>query len=116
MDERDEYSRTVKKKYHRLARLAREFPGLIRISDFPASEHASVIDGLLMNLPSLEAAEDLRGVMAIGACFGGDDGKKYLEHLQDLAYADDPSAAESSKEMMREADQKRSNMMRGPNG
>lgn len=59
-------------------------------------------DGLMLNVPELEAGEDLRQIMALGAMFGGKEGKRYIEHLQELAWA--PENAETGGKLLDAAD------------
>jgi hypothetical protein len=50
---------------------------------------ADALSGLADNMPGIQAAEDMRWIMAIGACLGGSDGHDYMEHLTRLAYEPD---------------------------
>ena len=56
------------------------------LADLPAEARV----GLMMNIPSLEAQEDTRFAMLIGAVMGGQEGQDYLKALQDLAWWDEP--------------------------
>ena len=63
--------------------------------------------GLLDNVASMDAQEDLRMAVLVGAVFGGKDGREYLEHLADAALDGYPDLAERTKEMIQQADAKR---------
>lgn len=77
----------VKKKYHRLAKLNRIYPGFVRLTDFAEAERADVVRGLLANAGTLHASEDVRFVTAVSLIFGGDEAVRYFEQLQDVAAA-----------------------------
>ena len=49
--------------------------------DFPESERADIVQGLLQNVEAKEAGEDLRAVMAAGAALGGESARDYVERL-----------------------------------
>jgi len=99
-----ERTRRKKNRYSRLAALLHACPGFVRLIDFPAGEHGSVIDGLLLNQPQLMARDDLRQIMAMGALLGGDKSREYISTLADTAYDDEPNRAEVTKSMVRAAD------------
>lgn len=63
--------------------------------------------GLMMNVPVLEASEDIREAKLIGATMGGATGVDYLEHLADTALPYDPDKAYEIKIQMAVADDSR---------
>jgi len=56
--------------------------------------------GLYENISALEAEEDLRFALVIGAVFGGKDGQDYLNNLTDIAFSGMPTEAEAMHEMI----------------
>ncbi len=61
--------------------------------------------GLLMVLPELEAKEDLRQIMLIGAAFGGKEGNAYIEFLQQMGW--EPMAADGGAKLLEAAEHQR---------
>lgn len=61
------------------------------------------VDGLMLNIAALEAADDLRFAMVLGAMFGGKDGREYIEHLQETAWAAEPERVETGRRMVEAA-------------
>lgn len=68
---------------------------------------AEALLGLMMNVPVLEASEDIRQAKLIGATMGGKEGLDYLEHLADAALPYEPDKAHEIKVQMRAADTER---------
>ena len=54
----------------------------------------------MLNIPALEAYDDLRQARLVGAIFGGEDGKEYIEQLIEIAWWHEPDQADSEKQAL----------------
>ena len=83
--------------------MIRAYPGLIDVRQLSPEQ----LVGLYMNIPALEAIEDLRVVMATAGALGGEDAEKYVELLQDVAWYANEGLCETGKEMLQVTKAKR---------
>ena len=64
------------------------------------------VEGLWLNISSLEALDDARQAKLVGAIFGGEDGRRYLENLIERAWWDEPDRVEQERESLAVAESK----------
>ena len=62
---------------------------------------------MMMNVPVIEASEDIREAKLIGSVMGGNAGSDYLEYLADTALPYDPDKAYEIKTQIAVADEAR---------
>lgn len=63
--------------------------------------------GLMLNIESLQASDDLRQAKLMGAVFGGKNGSEYLEFLASMAHWDSPEDYESVRDQIAISDSSR---------
>ncbi len=89
------------KKYACIARFSHYFPGIIAAS----SVTPEMAEGMLYNIPTIEAGEDIRFIMALGAAFGGKESRSYIDALFRTAFPQD--IADASAQLLDVTDSRR---------
>jgi hypothetical protein len=69
----------------------------------------------MLNIPAMQADDDSRMAMLIGAVFSSDDaGRRYIEHLHDAAWVDAPDRAVKAKKLYAAAEAGRGHLQSAP--
>lgn len=76
--------------------MMRAYPGCVSLRELSPDTRV----GLWLNIPALDANDDLRAVLSSSSALGGNGGHEYIEFLQDVAWMDEPEIRSEGKRML----------------